>query len=323
MSATSSMAAAKNAVVKSIRWLHKLFTTLETFLHKISRILQQATGIVICLGGLFATAGWLLSTLRPDPLGPTWNIGVWLVIVGSLLLVLGILALLSQYILRVGMIGQYGIIIFLLGAIIMVAGAFAVDLFILPWMAKLFTQFPNLGSVLQNGYNSAQSGVNTTTTQATNTGTSICNTISNPFGGSNSCSTSANTNVVPNQQVPSLGVNDLLAKIGLPSVSTLGTLGLIFLSGAPLAPGCLLMGAVFLMAGVRPRSALFLVMLAAFLNLGGQFLLHIAFLGSFLNVLLFLSLAWLGFSLWSPWKLSLFGKILSSEEPPDVSESKP
>lgn len=314
MADTSSIAATKGAVIKGLRWLRTLFHTVEAVLNKISRILQQATGIIICLGGLCATAGWLLSTLRPDPLGSTWSLGIWFVIIGILLLVLGILALLSQHILRVGMIGQYGIIIFLLGAIVVMAGAFAIDLFILPWMAKLFADFPNLGSVLQNGYNTVQGGVNTATNQVANTGSSVCNAIANPFGGGNPCPTNTNANVVPNQQVPSLGVNDLLAKIGLPSVSSLGTLGLVFLSGAPLAPGCLLMSAVFLMAGVRPRSALLLVMLAAFLNLGGQFVLHVAFLGPFLGVLLFLSLAWLGFSLWSPWKFSLFGKILASEE---------
>src|SRR6185312_2288398 len=147
-----ALVTAKNTMEKSIQWLQKIFTAIEAFFQKVSRILQQITGIIICLGGLCATAGWLLSILRPDPLGSTWNVGVWLVIVGSLLLVLGILGLLSQHILRVGIVGQYGIIIFLLGGIIVIAGAFAVDLFILPWMAKLFAQFPNLGSVLQNGY---------------------------------------------------------------------------------------------------------------------------------------------------------------------------
>lgn len=313
MSGTSRVATAKRTVVTVLRWLKMMFTTAEAVMNKVSRLLQQATGIIICLGGLCATAGWLLSTLRPDPLGPTWSLGIWLVIVGALLLVLGILALLSQHILRIGMLGQYGIIIFLLGAIVIVAGAFAIDLFVLPWMAKLFAEFPNLGSVLQSGYNSAQNGVNTATNQTASTGSSICNTVANPFGGGNPCPTNTNANVVPNQQVPALGVNDLLAKIGLPSVSSLGTLGLIFLSGAPLAPGCLLMAAVFLMAGVRPRSALLLVMLAAFLNLGGQFVLHVTFLGPFLGVLLFLSLAWLGFCLWSPWKISFVGKLLNSE----------
>ena len=173
MAGTSSMAATKNVVIKGLRWLRTLFTTVEAVLNKISRLLQQATGIIICLGGLCATVGWLLSTLRPDPLGATWSLGVWLVIIGSLLLVLGILALLSQHILRIGMIGQYGIIIFLLGAIVVVAGAFAIDLFVLPWMAKLFAEFPNLGSVLQNGYNSAQGGVNTATHQTASTGSSV------------------------------------------------------------------------------------------------------------------------------------------------------
>jgi hypothetical protein len=174
-------------------------------------------------------------------------------------------------------------------------------------MAKLFHQFPNLGTVLQNGYNTVQNGVNTTTNTVANTGIDACNAISNPFGGNNSCSTNSSTNVVPDQHVPSLGVDDLLAQIGLPSISALGTWGLIFLSGAPLAPGCLLMGIVFLIAGVRPRSALLLVILAAIVNLLGQFLLSTPFMGPFIGALLFLSLAWLGFRLWSPGRPSISG----------------
>ena len=271
MSLKAPLAVVQGTTVKVLPWLKAVFIAVEAAFNNISRFLEQATGIIICLGGLCAAAGWLLSAIHPDPVGPTWNAGIWLVVIGALLLVLGILALLSQHLLRIGMIGQYGIIIFLVGAIIVVAGVLAIDLYILPWMARLFADFPHLGSVLQSGYTGVQNGVNTATNQTASAGSSVCNTIANPFGGNNPCSTNTSTTVVPNQQVPSLGPDELLAKIGLPSASTLGTLGLIFLSGAPLAPGCILMGAVFLMAGVRPRSALFLVMLAAVLNLLGQF----------------------------------------------------
>ena len=194
------------------------------------------------------------------------------------------------------------------------AGAFAVNLFILPWMAKLFAQFPNLGAVLQSGYNTVQNGVNSSASTIANTGSSVCNTIANPFGGSSPCPTNSSTTVVPSQQVPSLSVDDLLRQIGLPSIATLGTLGMVFLSGAPLAPGCLLVGIVFLLAGVRPRFSLLLLIAMALLNLGSQFLLHLTFLGPFLGVLLYLALTWFGFTLWSPWKFSLLEKLLSSSE---------
>ncbi|QBD79455.1 hypothetical protein EPA93_27120 [Ktedonosporobacter rubrisoli] len=296
----------EGAFASSIRRLKNVFEAIETFLAKISRVLQRGTGLIICAGGLGALIGWLLVTVRPDPLGTAWSLGVWLVVIGAFILIVGILALATQYILRIGMIGQYGIIIFLLGALVLMAGALAVDLFILPWIARLFAQFPNLGSVLQSGYNTVQNGVNGTTSTIVNTGSDICNKIANPFGGNNPCPTSS-APVVPSQNVPSLSVDDVLARIGLPPISTLGALGVIFLSGAPLAPGCLLVGIAFLLAGVRPRSALFLLIVAALLNLGGQFLLHIAFLGPFLGVLLYLALAWFGFTLWSPWKLPRLG----------------
>lgn len=321
MAKKASSTPAKERLVQGILRVKMVLDTVETFLKKVSRLIQQATGLILCIGGICATIGWLLAALHPDPLAPTWNLSIWLVIIGVFALLLGILALATRYMLRIGTLGMYSFIIFLLGALVLMAGAFAVNLFILPWMAKLFVQFPDLGSILQGGYNAAQHGINSTTSTITNTGSSICNTIASPFGGGGSCSTSANTNVVPSQQLPSLSVDDLLKQIGLPSIATLGTLGLVFLSGAPLAPGCLLFGVVFLFAGVRPRSSLLLMIIAALLNLGGQFLLHLTFLGPFLGALLYLSLAWFGFTLWSPWKFSLLEKLLPLSQGPESTEA--
>lgn len=310
MEKNAQLTKARESIGKGI-WRVKTFLQMvESFLKKVSRFLQRTTGIIICLGGICATIGWLLATAHPDPLGPTWNLSIWLVIAGVFVLLLGIMALAMQHILRIGAIGMYSVLFFLIGALIVAAGAFVVDLFVLPWMAKLFADIPNLGAVLQNGYNTVQHGINSTTTSAANAGSTVCNAITSPFGGGGSCSTSsASTAVVPNQQVPSLSVDDLLKQIGLPSIATLGTLGLVFLSGAPLAPGCLLAGIAFLFAGIRPRSSLLLVIFAALLNLGGQFLLHLTFLGPVLGVALYASLAWFGFSLWSPWKFSFLEKL--------------
>jgi hypothetical protein len=302
------------ALATGVQRVKTVVETIEAFLHKVSAFLLRGTGIIICIGGICAMVGWLLATLHPDPLGATWGLSIWLVVVGVFALLVGILALSAQYILRVGTVGMYSIIIFMLGALILIAGAFAVNLFVLPWMAKLFAEFPNLGTVLQGGYNTVQNGVNSSTSSAVNTGSNLCNTITNPFGGGNPCSTSSSTTVVPSEQVPALSVNDLLKQIGLPSISTLGTLGLVFLSGVPLAPGCLLIGIVFFCAGVRPRFSLLLLIVAALLSLGCQFLLHLAFLGPFLGILLYLALAWFGFTLWSPWKFPSLEKLLPSLE---------
>jgi hypothetical protein len=321
MAKSFDLGSTRNSLATGIQRVKTLIETGEAFLRKVSQFLLRGTGIIICLGGICAMVGWLLATLHPDPLGATWSLSIWLVVVGVFALLVGVMALSVQYILRIGTIGMYSIIVFMLGALVMVAGAVAVNLFILPWMAKLFAEFPNLGTVLQGGYNTVQNGVNSSTSTVVNTGSSICKTLANPFGGGSSCSTSSSTNVVPSEQVPSLSVNDLLKQIGLPSLSTLGTLGLIFLSGAPLAPGCLLLGIVFFFAGVRPRFSLVLLIVAALLNLGGQFVLHLAFLGPFLGVLLYLALAWFGFTLWSPWKFSLLEKLLPSTEDASPAET--
>lgn len=320
MEKLSRIEATRTAIAKGVRWLERAFATVEAFFKKVSQILLKATGIIICLGALCALIGWLLASARPDPLGPTWNMAVWLVIIGVFILIIGILALSARYVLRIGMIGQFGIMLFLLGALALMAGAFAVNLFILPWMAKLFAQFPNLGSVLQSGYNTVQGGINSAASSGSSAASTVCSTITNPFGGSTSCQTSS-APVVPSQHIPSLSVDDLLGKIGLPSIATLGTLGLVFLSGAPLAPGALLMGIVFLLAGVRPRSSLLLLMAAALLNLGGQFVLHLTFLGPLLGALLFLAFAWFGFTLWMPWKFSLLEKLFPLEAATTAGET--
>src|SRR5260370_5882314 len=105
---------------------------------------MRGIGLIFCAGGLLATVGWLLAAANPYPLSPTWVPAVWLVIIGSLLLAVAMQALAFQYVTRLGMLGQCGLLIFLLGALVLAAGAFAIDLFILPWMLKVASQIPDL-----------------------------------------------------------------------------------------------------------------------------------------------------------------------------------
>ncbi|GCE13384.1 hypothetical protein [Tengunoibacter tsumagoiensis] len=320
-----STAGLQDTVVHGIHLVGTFFSRLEKLLRWVSRLILRVTGLLICVGGVLSTVGWLLAAVHTDPLSPTWSVAVWLVISGVIFLVFGFLALYAQYMLRIGSVGQFGLLVFLLGALVLIAGTCAVDLFILPWLFKVVSQLPDLAPQLQGMYNTVQNGTNTAastvingtntaTSTVTNGTTSACNTVTQnlPFGGSSLSCPSASSPTVPSGSVPSVTVptiSSLLASIGLPPLPLLGTLGLMLMSGALLAPGCLLLGLIFLVADVRPRSALLLMICCALLNLLGQFFLHIPFLGQLSGVILFISLAWLGFALWAPGKLKLPGSL--------------
>lgn len=305
------------------RVLRSILSKVHALMESVARFASRLTGAFLALGGLCAILGWVLVRVNPQPLAPTWLPALWLVTLGIVLLLLGMLALYVKNVLRAGVVGSYGLLFFLLGAVVLIGGAWAIDGFILPSMYKLIDQIPNLGAPLQSALNTTTSGVNTTTSTVTQTGSTVCNTITSPFGQviHTNCSTSAPG--VPQTNVPTLDgptlINGLFAKLGLPPLSVLATLGLIFLSGAPLALGCLVLALAFLLAGQKPRSALLLVIICSIVNLGGQFLVNLAFLGSWSGIVLYLSLLWLGLTLWFPAQTQhvvtkLFGKLWHSTE---------
>jgi hypothetical protein len=215
----------------------------------------------------------------------------------------------------------------MLGTLVLVTGAATLDIFILPWMFKLIGELSGLNGQMQTSINHAMSGLNSATSSlGNNMGNACKNALSTQV--SQICS-STSAPSIPHMNLPSINgqstVNKLLSEIGLAQLDTLKIWGLAFLSGAPLALGCLLLGLTFLRAGLKSHKALLILICCAFLNLGstlpilgilfpsllggllvhlGSFLLsHASFLDSASGVLLFLSIAWLGFTLWSPWKL--------------------
>ncbi len=210
----------------------------------------------------------------------------------------------------------------MLGTLTLVTGTATLDIFILPWILKLISQLSSLHGPMPRAISQALSGTNSVSSGIANTISTGCKNALELVG--QHCSSAIAVPSIPSlQSQPS--VNTLLSQVGLASLDSLKICGLAFLSGAPLALSCLLLSLTFLRAGLRSRMALFMIMFCACLNLGNAlpmlgmlfpdfldglllnlgsfFLSHLSFVVSFSGVFLFLSIAWLGFTLWFPWKL--------------------
>jgi hypothetical protein len=300
--------------------IRRLYSLLCWSFQALSQASVRVSGILLFLGGLIATGGYVVASLNPSPLAPTWVPSSWVVILGVLVLVAGMLGLYLQYLLRPGIIGRFGVMMLMLGTLVLVTGAVTVDIFFLPWMFKLIDALSGLNGQMQTAINQAMSGINSATS-------SLGNAMGN---GCKLAGQICNSTPVPSTLLSINSqsmVNKLLSQIGLASLDTLKICGLAFLSGIPLSLGCLLLGLTFLRAGLKSRMALLILICCAFLNLatllpilgilfpgllGGLlanlssfFLSHLSFLNSFSGALLFLPLAWLGFTLWFPWKLQI------------------
>lgn len=301
--------------------VRRLYSLLRWSFQALSQASVRVSGILLFLGGLIAAGGYMVASLNPSPLAPTWVPSSWIVILGVLVLVAGMLGLYLQYLLRPGIIGRFGVMMLMLGTLVLVTGAATLDIFILPWMFKLIGELSGLNGQMQTVINQAMSGINSATS-------SLGNTMGNGCKLTGQICNSTSVPSIPHAAFPSINspslVNKLLSGIGLASLDTLKFCGLAFLSGLPLSLGCLLLSLTFLRAGLKSRMALLILICCACLNLatllpilgilfpsllGGLlanlssfYLSHLSLLDSFSGVLLFLSLAWLGFTLWLPWK---------------------
>jgi hypothetical protein len=309
--------------------IRRFFSLICWSLQALSQASLRLSGILLFLGGLIATGGYIEASLNPSPLSVTWVPSSWIVILGVLTLVTGMFGLYLQYILRPGIVGRAGAMMLMLGTLVLVTGAATLDIFILPWMFKLIGELSDLNGQMQTAINQAMSGINGATPNIGNALSSMCKSTLSTIVGSHCNSTSALS--IPHVALPSINgqsiVNKLLSAVGLAQLDILKFSGLAFLSGAPLAPGCLLLSLTFLRAGLKSPKALVILICCALLSLGSTlpilailfpsllggllvtlshfFLSHAPFLDSALGVLLFLSIAWLGFTLWCPWKLHI------------------
>jgi hypothetical protein len=297
--------------------IRRFFSSIYWSLQALSQASVRLSGILLFFGGLIATGGYVEASLNPSPLAVTWVPSSWTVILGVLILVTGMFDLYLQYILRPGIFGRAGAMMLILGTLVLVTGAATLDIFILPWMFKLIGALSGLNGQTQTAINQAMSGMN----GATINGQSMVNQLLFAVGLAQLDTLNGAT--INGQSI----VNQLLSAMGLAQLDILKFWGLAFLSGAPLAPGCLLLSFTFLHAGLKSSKTLVILICCAFLSLGSTlpilallfpsllggllvtmsnfFLSHASFLDSVSGVLLFLSIAWLGFTLWFPWKLHI------------------
>ena len=311
--------------------IRRLSSLIHWSLQALSQASVHLNGILLFLGGLIATGGCLEASLNVSPLAVTWVPSSWTVILGVLLLIAGMFGLYLQYILHPGLIGITGAMLLMLGTMIVVAGIATLDIFILPWMFKLIGEISGLNGQMQTAIEQAMLGMNNATSKiesAFGSGCSNALTVLIDQGcSSTTLAPSISHMTFPSSNGQSL-VNKLLLAVGIAPLDTLKMWGLTFLSGAPLALGCLLLGLTFLRAELKSRRTLLLLIWCASLNLastlpilctlfpgllGGLlvnpssfFLSHLYFLTFFSGVLLFLSIAGLGFSLWCPWRLDIY-----------------
>lgn len=303
--------------------IRRFFSFIHWSLQAFSQASVRLSGILLFLGGLIATGGCLEASLKPSPLAVTWVPSSWIVILGVLLLLAGMFGLYFQYILHPGIIGILGAMMLMIGAMIVVTGIASLDIFILPWIFKL-GEILGQNDQIQTIIKQAMLGMNNaTSTIGSSLGSGCQNSLAALIGQNCSSTMSASSILPATNSQPT--INSSLSAVGIAPLDTLNMWGLTFLSGAPLALGCLLLGLTFLRAELKSRKALLLLISCASFNLastlpilctlfpgllGGLlvnpssfFVSHLYFLTFFSGVLLFLSIAGLGFTLWYPQRL--------------------
>lgn len=278
---------------------------------RFERWWQRFSGYLLLIGGALAAFGWLTVSVSRDPLSSAWTSGVWAVIVGACLIVMGMMGLYAQHALRAGMIGLYGLLFLFGGTVLLIAGAGVVDLVLLPKLFAAVSKVPNLTAQLQNVVNGASQGINTASNSVTSGSISACNAVGNFFGAGNCTSSPPPSSPVPSVTIPPVNgptlVNGLLGLMGLPTLAALGGLGLALLSGAFLAPGCLVLAAALLWAGFRPRWPMLAVMGVSVLSLLSLLGLRLPLIGASGGVLFYFAVAGFGALLSFPgrWRITL------------------
>lgn len=281
---------------------------------------QRFSGYLLLTGGVVAASGWLTVSVSRDPLSRAWTGGVWAVILGALLVLMGMMGLYAQHALRAGMIGLYGLLFLFGGTVLLIAGAGVVDLVLLPKLFAAVSKVPSLTAQLQNVVNGASQGINTATNSVTSGGIGACNAVGSFFGAGSCSSAPPPTSPVPSVTIPPVNgptlVNGLLGLMGLPTLAALGGLGLALLSGAFLAPGCLALAAALLWAGFHPRWPMLALMGVSVLSLLTLLGLKLPLIGASGGVLFYVAVAGFGALLSFPgrWRLALPDHLLPTAQ---------
>ena len=224
-----------------------------------------------------------------DVLSSSWRFSLGLIVIGTFILLLG----LSSFASMEDLVGAYGFVgcnLLVLGGLLMIIGTVALDWIILPFLISLAG---TIAATINGPAIGTQNALN-----------KVIETINGLGGSTLQKLLPGVTPHIPAARIPMANgidlVNRALTQLHFPTLDRLTWWGHFSLSGGPLAVGCLILGLALPRRATSPLPALLLIIFAV-LNMISQFVTNIpfyAYLGNITAVALFLTLAWLGASIW-------------------------
>jgi hypothetical protein len=243
---------------------------------------------LLLIGGCLAAVGEIINAQNMDVLGSFWHLSLGLIIIGTFILLMGLLpfAALSE---QINGLGFVGCMLLLPGGLLLIIGTAALDWILLPFLSSLGNA---LASAINGPSTETQNALNKIISSLNGLGSSVLQKL---FPTS--------TPHIPAVHIPKANgvelINTVLVQLHFPTIERLTWWGHFSLSGGTLTIGSLIVGVALLR---RTRKSLLpgiLLILFALLNLLSQFTPMIpSFLGNISAAGLFLTLAWLGVSEW-------------------------
>jgi hypothetical protein len=248
---------------------------------------SRFVAVLIVLGCLLAAAGEVVNASNMDVLSSSWRFSLGLIVVGTFILLLGLSPLASMED-QVGEYGFAGCHLLVLGGLLLIIGTVALDWIILPFLLSLAN---TIAATINGPATSTQDALNKVISSINSLGGSILQKL---LPGA--------TPHIPSAHIPRASgidlVNKALIELHFPTIDRLTWWGHFSLSGGPLAVGCLILGLALPRKYTSPIPALLLIVFAL-LNVLSQFVTVIPpYIGNITAIVLFLTLAWLGVSVW-------------------------
>jgi len=249
--------------------------------------LRFGAGLMIA-GGLLAVVGEIINAQNTDALSSSWRPSLILIIIGTFLLLIG-LAIFGAISSKVNGLGFFGTTLLIVGGLLVIIGTVALDWILLP----LLTEMANtIGAAINQPTAAAQNELN-----------NIINTLNGLerlFPGAPAPISAVN---IPKTNGSTL-INSVLVQLNIPTIDQLTWWGHFCLSGGPLTLGSLILGLALTSGGGRPTLPAALLIIFAPLNLFCQFFMAALF-GNITALIFFLTVAWIGFSVWSSYDAAI------------------
>ena len=244
---------------------------------------------LLIIGSVLASIGEIVNMLTADVFSSAWGLSLGLLVAGTFILLIGLstFASVSDQINGFGFIGST---LLLLGGFLLIIGTVVLDWILVPFLLHLAN---TIASTINTPATATQDELNKIIATLNGLGVPILQKL---FPGSVPHISAVH---IPLTNGTAL-VDKALLQLHVPSIETLSWWGHFSLSGGTLIPGCLILGfALPRRKGSLTYAGAPLILFACLNLLCQTFPLIPLFFGNITAIVLFLTLAWLGFSAWS------------------------